>query len=77
MFEELPSRKEYPDYYKIIKKPISLEEIQQKLFDYQSIKQLTEDIQLMVKNAKEYNEAGSSVYLDAEAIQVRDDGIIL
>lgn len=68
MFLELPSKSDYPDYYKVIKKPISLEEIQVKLYDYESVQQFSDDIQLMVRNAKTYNEAGSAVYTDAVTI---------
>lgn len=67
LFEELPSKTDYPDYYEIIDSPISFAEIKQKLKEnqYKNIAALEEDVRLMVENAKTYNEPGSFVYNDA------------
>lgn len=74
-FLELPSRAEYPDYYKIIKQPISIEEIEQKLNSkkYRNPHAMFSDLNLMVDNALQYNEEGSPVYTDAVNLRVRRD----
>ena len=43
-----------PEYYEVVKSPIDLLKIQQKLKtdEYEEIDQLTEDISLLVKNTK-------------------------
>ncbi|CEI86268.1 hypothetical protein RMCBS344292_00711 [Rhizopus microsporus] len=71
IFMKLPSKKEYPDYYQIIKQPIALETIKNKIDKnmYQSISQMKADIDLMVSNAKKYNMKGSQIYEDAIKIQ--------
>ncbi|PHZ14019.1 Bromodomain-containing protein [Rhizopus microsporus ATCC 52813] len=71
IFMKLPSKKEYPDYYQIIKQPIALETIKNKVEKnmYQNISQMKADIELMVSNAKKYNMKGSQIYEDAIKIQ--------
>lgn len=71
IFERLPSRKEYPDYYKVIEKPVALETITKKLNkkQYQSINEVKSDLETMFNNAKLYNEEGSWVFNDAEALE--------
>ncbi|KAI9713764.1 MAG: hypothetical protein M1828_001358 [Chrysothrix sp. TS-e1954] len=70
-FLSLPDKREVPDYYEIIKLPVSIETIQQKLEDrrYASLSEVESDVKRMERNAKEYNETGSTVYLDAERIR--------
>lgn len=67
IFQLLPSKDEYPDYYEYIKEPIDLKMIGTKICNgsYNSITDLEKDLILMVKNAKYYNEPGSQVYKDA------------
>uniref|UniRef100_A0A8C6XVZ4 Bromo domain-containing protein n=1 Tax=Naja naja TaxID=35670 RepID=A0A8C6XVZ4_NAJNA len=62
---------QYPDYYAIIKEPIDLKTIAQRIQNgsYKSIHAMTKDIDLLVKNAKTYNEPGSQVFKDANAIK--------
>lgn len=45
-----------PDYYNVVSEPIDLLKIQQKLKtdEYETVEQLTEDIGLLVNNAKAY-----------------------
>lgn len=72
LFLKLPSKKLYPDYYKIIKKPISVNEIQKKLnrkSGYKSYDDLVDDLKLMISNAQTYNEPGSFVYENATTIE--------
>ncbi|XP_058028620.1 protein polybromo-1 isoform X3 [Ahaetulla prasina] len=71
LFQKLPSKVQYPDYYAIIKEPIDLKTIAQRIQNgsYKSIHAMTKDIDLLVKNAKTYNEPGSQVFKDANAIK--------
>lgn len=66
-FLQLPTRRELPDYYEIIKKPIDLKKIQQKMKDgkYATLGQLHSDVELMCKNTQEYNIEGSQIYEDS------------
>jgi hypothetical protein len=51
---QLPSRKELPDYYKVISRPIDLNKIRKNIKDgkYSKLESLTDDINLLVKNAQ-------------------------
>ncbi|XP_061147830.1 protein polybromo-1 isoform X3 [Syngnathus typhle] len=71
LFQRLPSKVQYPDYYAIIKEPIDLKLIAQKLQmgHYRSVNAMAKDIDLLVKNAKTYNEPGSQVFKDANTIK--------
>lgn len=55
---------EYPDYYEVIKRPIDLERISQKLRSngYESLEELSQDLMLMCDNACKYNEPDSQIY---------------
>ncbi|XP_064288503.1 protein polybromo-1 isoform X29 [Passer domesticus] len=71
LFQKLPSKVQYPDYYAIIKEPIDLKTISQRIQNgtYKSIHAMAKDIDLLAKNAKTYNEPGSQVFKDANAIK--------
>ncbi|XP_072308340.1 protein polybromo-1-like isoform X3 [Eucyclogobius newberryi] len=71
LFQQLPSKVQYPDYFAIIKDPIDLKTIAQKiqLCQYRSVHGMSKDIDLLVKNAKTYNEPGSQVFKDANFIK--------
>ncbi|KAI8816100.1 uncharacterized protein EV422DRAFT_547313 [Fimicolochytrium jonesii] len=71
LFEDLVSRRDYPEYYEVITRPIALATIQQKLESnsYSSIDQFADDLNLMVENAKSFNIKGSKVYKDATILQ--------
>lgn len=71
IFEKLPFKKDYPDYYNVIENPIALETITRKLNkkQYQSLDEVKSDLDTMFKNAKFYNEEGSWVFNDAEALE--------
>ncbi|CAD6499793.1 BgTH12-03900 [Blumeria graminis f. sp. triticale] len=70
-FINLPSKKDFFDYYNIIKQPIAMKQIERKIKreEYSSMNDLMRDIQLLCKNAKTYNEDGSMIYVDAVAIE--------
>ncbi|XP_070967172.1 protein polybromo-1-like isoform X2 [Oncorhynchus clarkii lewisi] len=71
LFQKLPSKVQYPDYYAIIKDPIDLKIIAQKIqmSHYRSVGAMAKDIDLLAKNAKMYNEPGSQVFKDANTIK--------
>ncbi|RNA10217.1 putative global transcription activator SNF2L2 isoform X1, partial [Brachionus plicatilis] len=66
-FVQLPTRRELPDYYEIIKRPIDIKKIQAKIKDnkYASLDQLADDVELMFRNAQEYNVESSLIYEDS------------
>jgi len=59
------------DYPVIIKKPMDLSTISEKLEDnkYENIEEVYEDIQLIWDNCKKYNLEGSTVYKNAQACE--------
>jgi hypothetical protein len=67
LFKEVPSRQLYPDYYKIIKKPIAISTIRKRVAGtyYKSMQVFKEDWHQMFENAMIYNHEGSHVYADA------------
>ncbi|XP_034536611.1 polybromo 1, like isoform X2 [Notolabrus celidotus] len=71
LFQKLPSKVHYPDYYAIIKEPIDLRAIAQRIQIgyYKSVNAMAKDVDLMAKNAKTYNEPGSQVFKDANTIK--------
>uniref|UniRef100_A0A672MWA8 Polybromo 1 n=1 Tax=Sinocyclocheilus grahami TaxID=75366 RepID=A0A672MWA8_SINGR len=71
LFQRLPSKVQYPDYYAIIKEPIDLKTVAQRIQMgyYKSVNHMAKDIDLLVKNAKTYNEPGSQVFKDANTIK--------
>ncbi|XP_052781676.1 protein polybromo-1-like isoform X8 [Mya arenaria] len=71
IFMYLPSKKDYPDYYKVITDPIDLSIIESKIKNnkYPSEYNLMSDMDLMFKNARHYNEEGSQVYSDAQTLE--------
>ncbi|ORX55046.1 Bromodomain-containing protein [Hesseltinella vesiculosa] len=70
LFEELPDRKLYADYYMAIADPVSLDSVEDKLIDckYPTIKDWFKDMMKMFENAIEYNEPGSRVFRDAKLL---------
>ncbi|ODN00177.1 ATP-dependent helicase brm [Orchesella cincta] len=70
-FMALPSRRELPDYYQIIKKPIDIKKIMQRIEDnkYQDVDELEKDFQQSCLNAQTYNEEGSLIYEDSIVLQ--------
>ncbi|BGP01946.1 Nuclear protein STH1/NPS1 [Rhodotorula toruloides] len=71
LFNELPPKRDYPDYYLIITQPISLKEIKKKVNNgtYPDTDAFARDIHLMLNNAMTYNEEGSIVYEDARLLR--------
>jgi len=70
-FQLLPLKAKFPAYYVVIKRPIDLKTIATKIQEagYISLDALEADLQLMVKNAKTFNEPRSLIYRDAVTLQ--------
>ncbi|KAI0598984.1 Bromodomain-containing protein [Biscogniauxia sp. FL1348] len=70
-FEALPSRSEDPEYYKVIRLPLSLESIERKLKNrqYPTLSTLESDFKRLVSNVKETNDRTSVIFGDAERIR--------
>ncbi|KAK5167385.1 transcriptional regulator [Saxophila tyrrhenica] len=70
-FLELPPKSDYPDYYQLIKEPIAMKQIENKINkkQYQSLRQFRQDIGLLCNNCRQYNEDGSVLYNDANLIE--------
>ncbi|CAJ0912045.1 20979_t:CDS:10 [Entrophospora sp. SA101] len=71
LFLDLPNRKEYPSYYKVIKKPVSLNLLRKRINrgHYKSYDEFSNDMTLMFDNARTFNEDGSEIYQDANILQ--------
>lgn len=71
-FLELPPKQYYPDYYELIKKPICMKNIENKINkkQYHSLKEFRSDIALLCSNCRQYNEDGSVLFADANTIEV-------
>lgn len=63
LFMVKPSKKDYPDYYKIILEPMDLKIIEHNIRNdkYAGEEGMIEDMKLMFRNARHYNEEGSQV----------------
>nr|XP_018913834.1 PREDICTED: ATP-dependent helicase brm-like isoform X2 [Bemisia tabaci] len=70
-FMKLPSRKELPDYYEVIKKPIDIKKIMSRIEEgkYGGLDDLERDFMQSCKNAQMYNEEGSLIYEDSIVLQ--------
>lgn len=70
-FMKLPSKQELPDYYNIIKKPIDIKKIQQRLEEskYNSFDDLERDFIQMCRNAQRYNEEASLIHEDSIVLE--------
>lgn len=63
LFMVKPSKKDYPDYYKVILEPMDLRTIEHNIRSdkYMTEDQMVEEMKLMFRNARHYNEEGSQV----------------
>lgn len=71
MFQLLPSKRIYPDYYDIIEHPIDLKFIATKIqtSSYTNLCEMEKDFLQMIKNACTFNEPGSQIYKDAKTLK--------
>ncbi|XP_030758143.1 ATP-dependent helicase brm-like [Sitophilus oryzae] len=70
-FMKLPPRKDYPDYYEIIKKPMDIVKILTRIDDgkYTDMVDLERDFMLLCQNAQIYNEEASLIHEDSIVLQ--------
>ncbi|XP_072181869.1 protein polybromo-1-like [Diadema setosum] len=70
-FIRLPSKNEYPEYYQVIKRPMDMQRIQQKIMSrgYDQLEDMVNDFLLMFDNACKFNEPDSLIYKDALTLQ--------
>ncbi|XP_063393205.1 ATP-dependent helicase brm [Cydia fagiglandana] len=66
-FMKLPSRRELPDYYDIIKKPLDIKKILNRIEDgkYNELADLERDFFTLCSNAQAYNDDLSLIYADS------------
>jgi len=70
-FFDLPPKLDYPDYYQLIKDPICFNDMANKINKrvYQNLKQFRHDVALLCNNCRTYNEDGSMLVQDANALE--------
>jgi len=70
-FMKLPSRRELPDYYEVIKKPLDIKKIMSRIDEakYIDFADLEKDFFQLCQNAQIYNEDTSLIYDDSIALQ--------
>ncbi|CAF1072530.1 unnamed protein product [Adineta steineri] len=70
-FMRLPTPKELPEYYEMIKNPVDFNKIKKKLteYRYRHLDELESDVMLLCKNAQEFNMENSNIYEDSIILQ--------
>nr|CAD7593157.1 unnamed protein product [Timema genevievae] len=70
-FMKLPSRRELPDYYDVIKKPLDIKKILQRIDEgkFNDFNDLERDFMQLCKNAQTYNEEASLIHEDSIVLQ--------
>ncbi|KAI8643546.1 SNF2 family N-terminal domain-containing protein [Parasitella parasitica] len=71
LFMDLVDKKEYPEYYTLIKNPISMNMIKERIhsFYYENVQEFKNDFHVMFENACIFNEEDSIVYKDATEME--------
>ncbi|MEQ2232328.1 hypothetical protein ILYODFUR_010036 [Ilyodon furcidens] len=71
VFVQLPSRKELPEYYELIRKPVDFKKIKERVRNhkYRSLGDLEKDVMLLCQNAQTFNLEGSQIYEDSIVLQ--------
>ncbi|XP_055055545.2 probable global transcription activator SNF2L2 isoform X2 [Misgurnus anguillicaudatus] len=70
-FVQLPSRKEVPEYYELIRKPVDFRRIRERVRNhkYRCIADLEKDFMLMCHNAQMFNLEGSQIFEDSVVLK--------
>ncbi|KAK0150255.1 putative global transcription activator SNF2L2 [Merluccius polli] len=78
-FAQLPSKKEVPEYYELIRKPVDFRRIKERVRNhkYRSVGDLEKDIILLCQNAQTFNLEGSQVNLKKLYLKTYEDSIVL
>uniref|UniRef100_A0A673XTM6 SWI/SNF related BAF chromatin remodeling complex subunit ATPase 2 n=1 Tax=Salmo trutta TaxID=8032 RepID=A0A673XTM6_SALTR len=63
VFVQLPSRKELPEYYELIRKPVDFKKIKERVrsHKFRSVSDLEKDVMLLCHNAQTFNLEGSQI----------------
>ncbi|RPA88252.1 hypothetical protein BJ508DRAFT_4719 [Ascobolus immersus RN42] len=71
MFDATPNKQDYPEYYEVIKEPISLNKIKSKIKKrlYSTWDAFERDIRLIRFNAETFNEEDSAIVKDARTLE--------
>lgn len=71
VFIQLPSRKDLPEYYELIRKPVDFKKIKERIRNhkYRSLGDLEKDVMLLCHNAQTFNLEGSQIYEDSIVLQ--------
>ena len=71
LFMCLPSRKDFPEYFDIIQRPISMYEIRKRIESqyYSQDESCLNDFKLMFNNCRIFNEDGSQIFKDAVKLE--------
>ncbi|KAK7501203.1 hypothetical protein BaRGS_00007688 [Batillaria attramentaria] len=71
MFMQLPSRKELPEYYEIITRPLDFKKIYNRIksHKYRGLDDLENDVMELCQNAQSFNMEGSVIYEDSIVLQ--------
>ncbi|KAK0481744.1 RSC complex protein [Armillaria novae-zelandiae] len=71
LFLTKPLKRQYPDYFELIKQPIALDDIKKKLNShaYPNLEAVKLDFDLCFNNAKHYNHPESIIWQDAKDLQ--------
>lgn len=71
LFMCLPSRKDFPEYFNVIEKPIALNKIRERIekLQYPDEQAFMDDLKLMFDNCKYFNEETSQIYKDAQQLE--------
>ena len=68
-FMKLPSKSDYPDYYRVIKQPMDLQMISRNRKRYETLDEAVADFTLVFDNAMRYNDDESLIYKDAKTLE--------
>lgn len=70
-FEKKPPKRDYPDYYKVIERPTSINDVRTLVQQgkIRSWEDFAKETRLIWSNAKEYNEPSSDIYAITETLQ--------
>lgn len=79
LFMVKPSKKDYPDYYKVILEPVDLRTIEHNIRTdkYMTEDAMVEDMKLMFRNARHYNEEGSQVRSVCSRADAHSEGALM